>query len=67
MVTSEAAMDTAFLAATENICTSQFLRGADALYAAVAQQSQSQLISWDDEHLKRAGGTTPTDWLATNP
>ncbi len=67
MVTSEMAMDAAFLTATENIGTSQFLRGADALYAAAAQLSQSQLISWDDEHLKRAGGITPTDWLATSP
>ncbi len=67
MVTSEIAMNTAFLTTAENIGTSQFLRGADALYAAAAQQSQSQLISWDDEHLKRAGGITPTDWLATSP
>ena len=67
MVTSEVAMDTAFLIATESIGTSQFLRGADALYAAVAQQSQSPLISWDNEHLQRAGGITPTDWLVANP
>ena len=67
MVTSEVAMDTAFLIATESIGTRQFLRGADALYAAVAQQSQSPLISWDNEHLQRAGGITPTDWLLANP
>jgi predicted nucleic acid-binding protein len=67
MVTSEIAMDVAFLTATENIGTSLFLRGADALYAAVAQQSQGPLISWDNEHLQRAGGITPTDWLAANP
>ncbi len=67
MVTSEVAMDTAFLTATENVGTRQFLRGADALYATVAQQSQSLLISWDNEHLQRAGGITPTDWLVANP
>ena len=67
MVTSEVAMDTAFLTATESLGTCQFLRGADALYATVAQQSQSPLISWDNEHLQRAGGITPTDWLAANP
>ncbi len=60
-------MDTAFLTATESIGTRQFLRAADALYAAVAQQSLSPLISWDNEHLQRAGGVTPTDWLAANP
>jgi len=67
MVTSEVAMDTAFLTATESIGTRQFLRGADALYATVAQQSQSPLISWDNEHLQRAGGITPTAWLVANP
>jgi predicted nucleic acid-binding protein len=67
MVTSEIAMDAAFLNSTESIGTSLFLRGADALYAAAAQQSQSPLISWDNEHLQRAGGITPTDWLAANP
>lgn len=60
-------MDTAFLTAAESVGTFQFLRGADALYAAVAQQSQSLLISWDNEHLQRAGAITPTDWLVTNP
>ena len=67
MVTSEIAMDAAFLNATESIGTSLFLRGADALYAAAAKQSQSPLISWDGEHVQRAGGITPTDWLAANP
>lgn len=67
MVTSEIAMDAAFLSAVETIGTCQFLRGADALYATVAQQSHSPLISWDNEHLQRAGGMTPTEWLAANP
>ncbi|MBK8040389.1 MAG: PIN domain-containing protein [Verrucomicrobiaceae bacterium] len=67
MITSEMAMDAAFLTATERLGTSQFLRGADALYAAAARQSQSPLISWDNEHLQRAGAITPTDWLVANP
>lgn len=67
MVTSEIAMDTAFLAATESIGTRLFLRAADTLYATAAQKSQSSLISWDNEHLQRAGGITPTDWLIANP
>lgn len=64
---TEVAIDSAFLTVTETIGTSQFLRGADALYAAVAQQSQSVLISWDNEHLERASGFTPTEWLVVNP
>ena len=67
MVTAEIAMDAAFLRGAECIGASQFLRGADALYATVAQQSQCLLISWDNEHLERAGGITPMDWLATHP
>lgn len=47
--------------------TQQFLRGADALYAATAQISGAQLISWDNELVQRAGALTPTDWLDANP
>ena len=32
------------------------LRGADAVYAAVALQLQIPLVSWDGEHKERAGG-----------
>ncbi len=67
IVTTEIPMDSAFMYATETIGTGQFLRGADALYAAAAQQGGSALISWDNEHLQRAGGSTPSDWLIANP
>src|SRR5688572_1792812 len=43
--------------------TWQFLRGADALYSATAHLTGSQLISWDNELVRRAGALTPTDWL----
>lgn len=46
--------------------TRHFLRGADALYAATAALHGAQLVSWDEELIRRAGATTPTDWLATN-
>jgi predicted nucleic acid-binding protein len=36
------------------------LRGADAVYAAVARQLGVQLISWDKEHVTRAGAARPT-------
>ncbi len=67
LVTCEIPMDAAFLTATENLGTGQSLRAADALYAEAARQSQSPLVSWDNEHLQRAGGITPSDWLAANP
>jgi predicted nucleic acid-binding protein len=47
--------------------TQQFLRGADALYAATAALTGAQLISWDNELVRRAGALTPTAWLDANP
>lgn len=44
-----------------------FLRGADAFYAASAEQTGALLVSWDDQLVKRAKGMTPEDWLAANP
>jgi predicted nucleic acid-binding protein len=67
IVTTEQPLTQSFLATAEALGTRQFLRGADALYAAVAELSQSPLVSWDKEHLQRAGGITPASWLAANP
>ena len=36
------------------------LRGADAVYVAVAEQSGSSLVSWDQEMLKRARAAVVT-------
>ena len=47
------------------------LRGADAVYAAVAQEYGTRLITWDQELLTRGTAAvstlTPTAWLAANP
>ena len=47
------------------------LRGADAVYVAVAQEYGTTLITWDQELLTRGIAAvptlTPTDWLAANP
>lgn len=47
------------------------LRGADAVYAAVAQEFGTTLITWDQELLTRGVAAVPTltpaDWLAANP
>jgi predicted nucleic acid-binding protein len=56
--------DASFLAQAIFSGTESFLRGADALYVATAAISHTQLISWDDELVRRAGAITPTDWLA---
>jgi predicted nucleic acid-binding protein len=39
------------------------VRGADALFASVAVQHKSILISWDKELVQRAGALTPLEWL----
>lgn len=43
------------------------LRGSDATYAATARVTGTRLVTWDRELIERAGGMTPTDWLAANP
>lgn len=47
--------------------TAKFLRGADALYAATADIAACDLVSWDKEHVQRAGALTPGEWLTANP
>ena len=46
------------------------LRGADAIYVAIAQEFGTTLITWDREMLTRGLSAvsimTPTDWLAAN-
>jgi predicted nucleic acid-binding protein len=46
------------------------LRGADAVYVAVAQEYGTTLITWDQELLTRGATAatvmTPVDWLAAN-
>lgn len=49
------------------IAAAQQLRGADAIYVAVAEESGTTLITWDNEMLKRGPAVvatiTPADWL----
>ena len=53
------------------IAAQQFLRGADAVYAALARQLGTALVTWDNELLERAAAVAPTftpaDWLRENP
>lgn len=63
----EQAMSTALLAKSLSIGTAKFLRGADAIYIAAAELLRCNLISWDKEHLQRAGAWKPDDWLDANP
>jgi predicted nucleic acid-binding protein len=58
-------VDSMLLAKT--LGTAKFLRGADAMYSATAEIVGCALVSWDKEHLKRAGALSPDDWLVANP
>lgn len=44
--------------------TRNFLRAGDALYAAVAQAVEGQLVAWDRELIGRTGGLTPEGWIS---
>ena len=44
--------------------TRNYLRAGDALYAAVTQAAEGQLVAWDRELIERAGALTPRSWIA---
>ncbi|MBI4484180.1 MAG: type II toxin-antitoxin system VapC family toxin [Acidobacteria bacterium] len=52
----EQALDPGFLEEAFQCGTQDFLRAADALYAACARRVGGTLMTWDDELLRRAGG-----------
>ncbi|MES2920198.1 MAG: PIN domain-containing protein [Verrucomicrobiota bacterium] len=60
-------VSTVLLAKALSLGTTKFLRGADALYSGTAELNGCDLVSWDKEHLQRAGAWTPEDWLIANP
>jgi len=63
----ERPLDRALLERAVQEGTSSFLRGADALYAAVARLEVAELVSWDAGLVQRAGARTPEAWLSAPP
>ena len=61
----------AFSEAAARVAITCSLRGADAVYVALARQESAPLITLDDEMLKRGApailAMTPGDWLRQNP
>lgn len=53
------------------LAISERLKGADAIYAAIAEEFAATLVTWDKELLQRGptivATLTPTDWLNANP
>jgi predicted nucleic acid-binding protein len=60
-------LTSAFLATAARLGAELLLRGGDALYAAAAERSGAPLVSWDEEHIRRAGALTPQQWLDAKP
>ena len=54
--------------AAADLASTQFLRGADAVYAGIAAATGSTLLTWDRELRARSHplvkAVTPTEWLA---
>jgi len=64
---NEHPVNAALLAKAVSFGTAKFLRGADALYSATADLAGCDLVSWDKEHIQRAGALTPDEWVIVNP
>ena len=43
--------------------TGSFLRSGNALYAALAEGLEGEVVSWDRELVERAGALTPQGWI----
>lgn len=60
------ALNRSMLRQALQVGTRDFLRSGDALYAALAKWLDAEVVSWDGELIKRAGASTPTDWIERN-
>ncbi len=64
------ALDIDLAKSAARIAAEQRLRGADAIYVAVAQAFDAKLITWDTEMLERGARVvqtmTPARWLEQN-
>ena len=43
--------------------TGRYLRSGDALYAALAEGLEGEVVTWDMELVERAGALTPREWI----
>lgn len=41
----------------------RYLRSGDALYAALAEGLEGEVVTWDRELVERGGALTPRDWI----
>ncbi len=65
LVTTHAS-NRAMLRKAVEVGTRRFLRSGDALYAALAEELECEVVAWDGELVERAGALTPAEWIARN-
>ena len=65
LVTTHAS-NRAMLRKAVRVGTRRFLRSGDALYAALAEELECEVVAWDGELVQRAGALTPEVWIARN-
>ena len=46
--------------------TRRLLRSGDAIYAALAEELECEVVAWGGELVERAGALTPAEWIARN-
>jgi predicted nucleic acid-binding protein len=59
-------MDAALMESSIAVGLRSYLRGSDAVYAALAHELRSELIAWDNELIERAQAVSPDQWLEMN-
>lgn len=59
-------LDASLLRRAVEVGTRELLRAGDAVYAAVAELTGGEVVSWDEELIQRAGAVTPREWMDEN-
>lgn len=59
-------LDASLLRRAVEVGTRKLLRAGDAVYAALSELTQGEVVSWDEELIQRAGAVTPRAWMDRN-
>lgn len=59
-------LDSSLLRRAVDVGTRKLLRAGDAVYAAVTELTGGEVVSWDEELIRRAGAVTPREWTERN-
>ena len=59
-------LDASLLRRAVEVGTRRLLRAGDAVYVAVSELTQGEVVSWDEELIQRAGAVTPRAWMERN-